>query len=84
MSKDEIKKALYKQKPVARRLGLRKVDLPEELKDVAVYLATVINDKSEGVLIEFRIPFSDMNSGNFTAEMPAQLLIRWLYVKESK
>ena len=82
MNKSEIKKALYKQKPIARRLGLKKEGLPEELKDVAVYLATIVIGSGKGVLVEFRIPFDEMNSGNFTAEMPAQLLIRWLHTTE--
>jgi hypothetical protein len=71
MDKNEIKKALYKEKPIARRVGV--------CENQAIdYEATT----SLGIF-EFRIPLEDRKKpdGSFTEfeeTMPAQLLIRWL------
>jgi hypothetical protein len=73
MTSTEIKKELYKQKPIAKLLYIR--------KGVAYYVAKIgIEDgtifKSKEVF--FEVPVSDMGDADFTSEMDAKLLNRWL------
>lgn len=67
MEKNEIKKALYKQKPQAEfkfvRLG------------VAYYYADLEDQR-----VNFEVPVSDMGDVDFGRTMDAKLLIRWLAV----
>ncbi len=67
MDKNELKKVLYLNKPVAKLLSSDK----ESLKYKAM-----VND----IEILFKIPVSDMgtNPGIFKPEMDAKLLIRWI------
>lgn len=62
MTKTEIKKELYKQKPTANFL---------KNEDDAVYYTTLLN----GLDITFKIPHQE---ATFDRQVPAQLLIRWL------
>lgn len=68
MNKNEIKKALYRQKPIARLDFIR--------KGVAYY-TTQINDIN---IARFEIPVDDMGGADLFVEMDAKLLIRWLQV----
>tara|TARA_R110000772_G_C13310212_1_gene439992 strand:- start:30343 stop:30549 length:207 start_codon:yes stop_codon:yes gene_type:complete len=66
MNKTDIKKALYKQKPVAEFDMIR--------KGVAHY-NTYIDDL---YALSFEIPVVDMGDADFLCNMDAKLLIRWL------
>ena len=70
MNKNEIKKALYKQKPMAQ-FGLIRIG-------VAYYSTMVLDGNSEPVYINFEIPVEDMGDADFEAEMEAKLLNRWI------
>jgi hypothetical protein len=69
----EIKKELYKQKPIANLIFIR--------KGIAYYDAT-IEIEENGTLrfrtVFFEIPISDMGDNDFTPDMDTKLLIRWL------
>lgn len=73
MNKTEIKKALYKQKPVAER--------GYDEGNHTIYSAEVVIDNTEEE-VKFKIPNEELKDeeGNliFGEEEPAQLLIRWL------
>lgn len=66
MELNEIKKALYKQNPVAQlqfiRIGV-------------AYYETTLEDNST---IRFEIPVDDMGSTDFFPQMDSKLLIRWI------
>ena len=62
----EIKKALYKEKPVA-------ICFAEN--EIAKYYRCELKDYGKH---EFHVPWSDMGDKPFEDELPAQLLIRWL------
>ena len=68
MDENEIKKALYKEKPTAY---LKSND------DGYEYYSTI---ESMNLLVRFNIPVSDMGTSihRFKAQMPAHELIRWL------
>lgn len=66
MNVTEIKKELYKQKPIASLVFIRKGD--------ALYKTTLEGDKN----IYFNVPISDMGDYDFTSEMDAKLLARWI------
>ena len=77
MSNEElnrIKKALYKEKPVARR----QLDYAKNIWAYAVKLA-------DETWVHFAVPADDMGGGaGFNNEMPAQLLIRWIVIDDDK
>jgi len=66
MNKNEIKKALYRQKPTAQLEMIR--------KEVAYYYTQL----KEGDFIRFEIPVNDMGDADLFVEMDAKLLIRWV------
>lgn len=66
MNTTEIKKELYKQKPIAILVFIRKGD--------ALYKTTLEND----INIYFNVPVADMGDYDFTSEMDAKLLARWI------
>lgn len=66
MINNEIKKALYKEKPIAE-------SAIEDLNDKH-YSATL----EDGTSINFDVPSFEMGETEFTDQMPAQLLIRWM------
>ena len=67
METNEIKKFLYKEKPLARRV--------ENAGDDKRYTYHVLLNHED---IFFDVPISDMGEKIFDEEIPAQLLIRWL------
>ena len=69
MEKNEIKKALYKQKPIATLLFIR--------KEVAYYTASVEMDDAN-YAIRFEVPVNDMGDADYFPEMDAKLLIRYI------
>lgn len=70
MTKIEIKKALYKEKPTAQLKFIRKG---------VVYYYTQL---SNGTFIDFQVPVDDMGDADFYTEMDAKLLNRWIDVTE--
>lgn len=64
MDLNEIKKALYKEKPQAIK-GIVSIEEHD------YYYAYLLN----GISVEFKVPFSESNFGR---TVPAQLLIRWI------
>lgn len=73
MEINEIKKALYKLKPIAER-----VDRTTTKEGETYHLyKTYISPGGEGRLY-FNIPESEMGEKIFQDLVPAQLLIRWL------
>lgn len=69
MEKNEIKKALYKQKPTARFFAAN--------KDGMNYGATIDDDGLDYQVI-FLVPFSDIGDALFLPEMESHLLIRYI------
>lgn len=65
MTPTEIKKLLYKEKPLAQFSYAKKG-----------YLIYQVSLKGE--IIYFQIPFDDIGDAEFTPEMQSQLLIRYL------
>lgn len=64
--KNEIKKAIYKDKPPAIFLKIQ--------SGHAYYSATLKNEK----IVMFDIPVSDMGNASFESVMDAKLLNRWI------
>ncbi len=65
MTLNDIKKELYKQKPIAYLNYIRKG---------SAYYSTSVS----GYNIEFQIPVNDMGESDFGPTMDAKLLIRWI------
>jgi len=65
MEKNEIKKALYKEKPKA----IKVIDYDQ----VRIYEASTSLGN-----ITFEVPFREMGENIFSDSIEAQLLIRWL------
>ena len=70
MTKNEIKKDLYKQNPKALFKYIR--------KNVAFYETKLEN----GSDVLFEIPVVDMGDADFFQEMEGKYLIRWIAVNE--
>ncbi len=71
MTKNEIKKAIYKQKPKAK---FEKIRLNN-----AYYVAWITTDSGEhDRCIRFEIPVSDMGDADFLPVMEGKLLNRWI------
>jgi len=66
MKVNDIKKALYKQNPIADLLFIR--------MNIAYY-ETSIND---GYVVYFEIPVTDMGNADFFPKMDSKLLNRWI------
>lgn len=64
MKTNEIKKALYKEKPTAKKTSF--------IADYYNYVTQLEN----GTIVEFNIPKKE--GEHFEDNIPAQLLIRWL------
>lgn len=71
MEKNDVKKALYREKPVAKHM----MNGQDETSGKYRWYCTAIND---GTVVAFKVPESEMGEGLFESEVPAQLLIRWL------
>ena len=75
ITKNEIKKILYKQNPKAKFSYIRKG---------IVYYNTIISTEnteeklSESYQISFEIPVIDMGDADFFQEMDGKYLIRWI------
>lgn len=65
MELTEIKKSLYKEKPIATRIFFN--------TKRAIYACKLDN----GMQVNFKVPQSEMSEG-FSEKMEAQLLIRWI------
>jgi hypothetical protein len=79
ITKNEIKKILYKQNPKANFSYIR--------KEIAYYKAIISIEKTEEKLPEtyqvlFEIPVKDMGDADFFQEMDGKLLIRWISINE--
>lgn len=73
MNLTEVKKELYKQKPIANLIFIR--------KGIVYYDATIEikeNDTLQFRTVFFEVPVSDMGDADFTPTMDAKLLNRWL------
>jgi hypothetical protein len=66
MELNEVKKSLYKEKPVAT--------FTQILKGICYYETSL----QDGTKVFFSVPHSDMGDASFTVEMNAQLLNRWI------
>lgn len=66
MNKNEIKKALYRDKPIASFVKIKNGN--------AYYLASLY----ECDVVWFKIPVSDMGTAEFLLMMDAKHLIRWI------
>ena len=67
---NEIKKALYKEKPIAGFLKL--------FKGSMLYRCTIKKDDNEDMDVYFNVPVSDIGDAVFEKFMDAKLLIRWM------
>ena len=65
MTTTEIKKELYKQKPIATLRYIR--------NNIAYYYCNVGQ-----IEVEFEVPCNDMGCADFTSLMDAHLLNRWI------
>jgi len=68
MELNEIKKALYKQKPTATLVNISKNGL--------LYTCSIYEDKF--ISIDLLIPLTDLGDATFNNKMDAKLLIRWI------
>ena len=75
MNKNEIKKALYKQKPTAEFSCIIGTTLYYKTK-------VLINDKD--IQVDFSIPVEEIGDGVFYKEMDAQFLNRYIIVEETE
>lgn len=69
MDKNEIKKALYKQKPTANL---------QVIRNATLHYTSSVTIGEQYTPLRFEIPADEYKSGDFMAEMPTKLLIRWL------
>lgn len=75
MKKNEIKNALYKEKPIAKRTARQTKE--NTLTDVDPY-DRYITCLQNGETAVFIIPHNEQGENLFNETEPAQLLIRWL------
>lgn len=71
---NEIKKALYKEKPIATTIGDGIIISSDSQITAREYTAKL----EDGTDLKFTVPYLDMGDVGFEKELPAQLLIRWL------
>lgn len=69
MTKEEIKKAIYKQKPLAALQHIK--------KGIITYTA-LLEEADDSLIIYFMVPIDDIGDATFSAFMDAKLLIRYL------
>lgn len=69
MTTNDIKKAVYRQKPTAH-LSL--------IHNGSVFYTTSISTDTEDEVIHYEIPVTDMGEAVFLIDMPANLLNRWI------
>lgn len=80
MTLTEIKKELYKQKPVAHFISCFKDGLTYETK----FIINADTNLKENVSCYFRVPFTDIGDAIFHPQMSAQLLIRYIVTPETE
>jgi hypothetical protein len=91
MTKIEIQKALYKQRPTATLCHIR--------KGIAVYICFLpdvfeegefreyengVPKENTGKFIHFNVPVNDMGDASFSPKMDAKLLGRWVVPPKEK
>jgi hypothetical protein len=73
MEKNEIRKALYKQNPIAKLTYIRKGK---------AYYSAAVRDESKPIpttrFVNFEIPVEDMGDADFSVEMESKILQRWI------
>lgn len=69
MTRDEIKKWLYKNKPKAQLIQI--------VKGLLNYKVD-IRDENIATVVRILVPVSDIGDASFFPEMDAHLLIRWI------
>lgn len=69
MTNTEIKKALYKQKPIAEF---------EFIRVGVAYYSTTINNEGEDFKVSFQVPVNDMGDSDYLPQMDAKLLNRYI------
>jgi len=70
MTNTEIKKALYKQKPIANLKFIR--------VGVAYYETVVTDEDGMKQIVEFQVPVDDMGDADYFPIMDAKLLNRYI------
>lgn len=74
MTRNEIKKAIYKEKPIAKEYNKVVYGGITGCDDYSNYICSLLN----GTKVHFVVPHKEMGEKPFNTEMPAQLLIRWM------
>jgi hypothetical protein len=69
MTNTEIKKALYKQKPIAEF---------EFIRVGVAYYSTTIDNEGEDFKVSFQVPVNDMGDADYLPQMDAKLLNRYI------
>ena len=70
MTNTEVKKALYKQKPIANLQFIR--------VGVAYYEATIKDQSDQDYKVKFEVPCDDMGDADYFPEMDGKLLNRYI------
>ncbi len=70
MERNELKKVLYKQNPIAGIVFIR--------MGVAYYGCNL----EDGTMVRFEVPVSDMGDSDFHNEMDSKYLIRWMIAED--
>lgn len=70
MEKNEIKKELYRKKPMATLKFIK--------KGVAHYFTVLNINRIDSEYVRFEVPVNDMGDADFYPRMDAKLLIRYL------
>ena len=78
MTKEEIKKALYKEKPEATFNHCKK-----DMRGIHLLYSCELGGKGPEFLQYFRVPIEDIEDAVFPNTMGAQLLIRYIIQPES-
>lgn len=66
-----IKKDLYRQKPIAKLLYIRKG---------SIFYRAEVNGEDKFYNVIFSIPVEDIGDADFLSQMPSQQLIRWIKI----
>lgn len=74
MNLNEIKKALYKEKPIAKEIDNGR----SGIRGSSAITMSRYRAKTSLGDIDFCVPHHEMGEKNFEKEIPAQLLIRWI------
>lgn len=75
MELNEIKKGLYRDKPFAELIHIKKEGI---LYSAAIASSSTVDGKKVLQIISFLVPLTDIGDAVFLKEMPAQLLIRYI------